>query len=161
MAQLNDYLQKNRWNVVHVESETVDTGKRKTLFGHPAKHLSTTTRRSPDEHNAGGEETIDGSYIDHEGPDNNCAPDYVRSEPYYVVGTALVMPPQIAQFHHDGPVPTGLAVKMTRIRRLGGSPGGEDRILKIEETVEDLSDLPTSPSLFDIRTRICSETVKS
>ncbi|MGA7687555.1 MAG: hypothetical protein WCC32_14855 [Terriglobales bacterium] len=150
IAQLDDYLQKNPHDAVQIESKTIETGERKMFFNHSAKHFITTTRRSPDEKDAGGEETIDGWYIEHEAPDNNCAPDFVRSEPYYVVGTALVMPPQIAQFHHTGPVPSGLAVKLTVIHKIKGSKGTPDRILTTEETVEELSDSPLNPSLFEL-----------
>lgn len=81
MAQLDDHLKKNPHDAVQIESKTIDTGERKMFFGHSAKHLITTTRRSPDEKDAGGEETIDGWYIKHEVPDNNCAPDFVRASP--------------------------------------------------------------------------------
>jgi hypothetical protein len=150
IAELDDYSKKNHLNVVQIQSKTVDTGERKNFFGHSAKHFITTTKRPADEKNAGGEETTDGWYIEHERPDHQCAPDFVRSEPYYVVGTALVMFPQVAQFDHTGPVPTGLAVKVTHTEKLSGTKGVADRIVTIEETVEELSDAPLSPSLFDL-----------
>jgi hypothetical protein len=150
MSQLDDFRQKNPQDVVQIESKTIDTGQRKTFFGYPAKHFITTTRRSADQKSAGGEETIDGWYIDHETPDNNCAPDFVRTEPSYVVGTALVMFPQIAHVNHTGPVPTGLAVKLTLTHKVAGSKGSADRIMRTEETVEELSDSPLSPSLFGL-----------
>jgi hypothetical protein len=150
IAELDDYLQKNLQDVIEIGSKTLDTGERKMFFGYSAKHFITTTARSPDKNNAGGEETIDGWYIDHEVPDNNCAPDYVRTEPYYVVGTALVSLPQIARIHHVGPVPSGLAVKTTHILKTPGSKNSPERIFTIEETVDDLSDSPLSPSLFEL-----------
>ncbi len=150
MSQLDDYRQQNPQDVIQIESKTIDTGERKTFFGHVAKHFITTTRRSADQKSAAGEETIDGWYIDHETTDNNCAPDFVRTEPFYVVGTALVIFPQIAHFNHTGPVPTGLAVKLTLTHKAAGSKGSPDRIMRIEETVEELSDSPLSPSLFDL-----------
>lgn len=152
MSQLDDYRQKNPQDVIPLESKTIDTGERKTFFGHLAKHFITTVRRPASQKNAGGEETIDGWYIDHEAADNNCAPDYVRTEPFYVIGTALVVYPQIAHFNHTGPVPSGLAVKLTRTHKVAGSKGTADRIIRIEETVEELSDSPLSPSLFDLPT---------
>ena len=151
ITQLQDYLQKNPEHAVPVESHTVDTGERRTFFGHPAKHLVTTNRRGPDKSSSGGEEILDGWYIDHEGPDNDCAPDYVHSEPYYAIGTTLVTYPDVAQFHHTGPLPTGLAVKLTYTFKLApakdGSPG---RTMTDERTVEDLSDSPLRPSLFEL-----------
>jgi hypothetical protein len=149
-SQLDEYRKKNPRDVVEIESKTVDTGERKTFFGHSAKHLITTVRRPLDNNNPGGEETVDGWYIEHEMPDNNCAPDYVHTEPFYVFGAALVLPPQIAHFNHTGPVPTGLAVKLTVTNKIAGSNGKADTITRIEETVEELSDSPLSPSLFQL-----------
>jgi len=42
-AQRGEYLRKTGKTAVQVESKTVDTGERKVLFGHPARHLITTT----------------------------------------------------------------------------------------------------------------------
>lgn len=149
-AQRNEYLQKAGKTAIQVESTTVDTGERKVFFGYPAKHLITTTRRR-DSKGSGAEEIIDGWYIDHETADHNCAPDFARSEPFYVVGTALVDYPDVAQIHHAGPLPTGLAVKL---RFTGKHAAIRDatqvRTITIEDTVEELSDSPLSPSLFDL-----------
>jgi len=150
MAELEGYLQKNSQDAVQIESTTVDTGERQMFFGRSAKHFITTTRRPPDKNNPGGEETIDAWYIDHEPPDKNCAPEYVRTEPYYVIGTALVLYPQLARFHHTGPVPAGLKVKVIYIHRVTGTKNSPDRILTLEETVEELSDSPLNPSLFEL-----------
>src|SRR5579871_3387317 len=89
IKDLDSYREKNVRDVVQIESKTVDTGERKTFFGRSAKHLITTTVRSADEKSAGGEETIDGWHIEHEASDEKCAPDFVRTEPFYVIGTAL------------------------------------------------------------------------
>ena len=150
IAELDDYSKKNHMNVVQIQSKTVDTGERKNFFGHSAKHFVTTTKRPADAKNAGGEETTDGWYIEHEAPDHNCAPDFVRTERYYVVGTALVEFPQVARFNHTGPVPIGLAVRVTHTEKLAGTNGIADRIVTIEETVEELSDAPLNPSLFEL-----------
>jgi hypothetical protein len=149
-AQRGKYLQKTGKTAVQVDSKTVDTGERKVFFGHSAKHLITTTKRA-DAKNRGGEEIVDGWYIDHQVPDRNCAPDFVRSEPYYVIGSALVDYPDVAQFHHTGPLPTGLAVKSRFTSKLASSKDGTPgRVITIEKTVEDLSDAPLSPSLFQL-----------
>jgi hypothetical protein len=151
MSQLQEYLEKNPQNRVKVESQTVDTGERKKFFGYPARHLITTTTRPRDKKNSGGEETIDGWYIDHEGLDNDCAPDYVHIEPFYVLGTGLVMYPEIPQFHHTGPIPGGLAVKLThRTKSAGAKNGTSDRVVTLERTVEEISDSPINSSIFDL-----------
>ncbi len=150
-AQRGEYLQKTSKTAVQVESKTVDTGERKVFFGHPARHLITTTKRADANNDSGGEETLDGWYIDHELPDRSCAPDFVRTEPYYVTGTALVDYPDIAQIHHTGPLPTGLAVKLKVISKLAATKKGTaSRTIAIEKTIEELSDSPLSPSLFQL-----------
>jgi len=149
-TQIEEYLKKNPQNAVDIESTTVDTGEQKMFFGHPAKHFITTSRRVLDKNNAGGEETVDAWYIDHELPDNNCAPEYVRTEPWYVFGTALVMYPQVAQLHHTGPTPMGLPVKRTATHKILGTNGAPDRIITTIEIIEEISDSPLSPSLFEL-----------
>lgn len=150
-AQRNEYLQKAGKAAVQVESKTVDTGERKLLFGHPARHLITTTKRADANNHTGGEEILDAWYIDHELPDRNCAPDFVRSEPYYVIGTTLVDYPDVAQFHHTGPLPTGLPVISKFTGKLAATKDGiSSRTITIEKTVEELSDSPLSPSLFQL-----------
>lgn len=148
-AQFDEYLRKNPSSAVHIESETVDTGERKTFFGYPAKHLVTTIKRAGNTHNSGGEEKIDGWYIEHERPDNHCAPAYTQSNFLYLLGTVLVTFPEVPEFRHVGPVADGLAVKRTRTVKFAPTkdrPSG--RIVISQEAVEELSDAPLSPSLF-------------
>jgi hypothetical protein len=149
-SQRVEYLQKMGKTAVQVESKTVDTGERKIFFGHVAKHLITTTERA-DGNSFGGEDLVDGWYIDHELPDRYCAPDFVREEPYYVIGTTFVEYPEVAQFHHIGPLPTGLPVRIRVTSKRAATKGGTVvRTITIEKTVEELSDLPLSPSLFQL-----------
>ena len=99
-AQIEEYINKNPENAVDIESTTVDTEEQKTFFGHPAKHFITTTKRASDKNDTGRKETVEGWYIDQELPDDHCDPEYVRTEPYYAIGTALVTPPQLPRLHH-------------------------------------------------------------
>jgi hypothetical protein len=147
-AQRGEYLRKTGRSAVQVESKTVDIGERKMFFGLSAKHLITTTKRVATDAST-GEEIFDGWYIDHELPDRNCAPDFVRNEAYFVIGTALVDYPDLSQFHHSGPLPTGFPVKLKLTSKRTGK-NGVSRTITIEETVEDISDSTLSPSLFDL-----------
>ena len=153
-SQLDEYRERNPQDAIEIQSTTIETSERKTFFGHPARHFITTTRRAAENSKEGGEETVDGWYIEHETPDNNCTPDYVHTDPFYVIGTALVMWPQIAHFNHTGPVPTGLAVQLTLTHKTLGSSGTTARVIRTEETVEELSDSPLSPSLFELPSRL-------
>ena len=148
--ELDEYRKKNPRDVIEIQSTTVETGERKTFFGYPAKHFITTTIRVGQNSKSGGEEIFDGWYIEHETPDNNCAPDYVRTDPFYAIGTALVMWPEVAHFNLTGPVPIGLAVQLTVTHKASDSGGTTIRIIRMEETVEELSDSPFSPSLFEL-----------
>ena len=145
-AQIHEYLQKGLVKSVQIESHTVDTGEWKVLFGQPAKHLITTIKRTPDKSKHGGEETIDCWYIDHEAADNHCAPDFTRTDALYVLGTTLTQYPEIPQFHHTGPLATGLAVRLTRTHKENKS----GRTITLEETVEDLSSAPLDPLPFEL-----------
>jgi hypothetical protein len=155
-ADVREYLQKNPDNPYHigfvqVDSRTVDTGERKTFFGYEAKHLITTTKRASVAGRMGGEETIDGWYIDHEQADNNCAPDSVRADPDYVIPTLLRGPMEVPEIHHSGPLPVGVAVKETHTAHFDAVKGGEAaKTVVFEKTVEELSGSPLKPSTFEL-----------
>ncbi len=153
--KLDEYRQKYHAKVVQIDSNTVETGERRTFLGYPARHFITTTRRL-DDGKAGGEEISDAWYIDHERADENCAPDFVRTQPMYTVGTALTKPgtgltdpPEFPDFHHTGPLPAGLAVKKTLTQKTTDA-NGKKRVITVEETVEELSDSPLNPSIFEV-----------
>lgn len=149
-AVWEEYMNKNPQNAVDIESRTVDTGEQQMFFGYPAKHFTTTNKRAPGKNDPGGEEIVDAWYIDHELPDDHCDPKYVRTEPYYAVGTGLVMFPQVARLHHTGPVPMGLAVKTIATYKILGTNGAPEETITSIETIEEISDFPLSPSLFEL-----------
>jgi hypothetical protein len=149
ISALDDYIKKNPQYAVDIESNTIDTEERKMFFSHLAKHFVTTTTRSGDKQGKEGKEIIDAWYIDHDSADNRCAPDFVHTEPYYAFGTTLVLYPQIARFHHTGPIPTGLRVKLNAIQQLPGEKG-KTRKIALQETVEELIDKDLSSSLFEL-----------
>jgi len=153
-ADLREYLQKNPDNPYHialvpVESRTADTGERKKFFGFEAKHLITTNRAASG-NSSDGEEIIDGWYIDHDEADNNCAPDSARAELSHVIPTLLRGPMEIPEFHHTGPLPTGLVVKETHTVHFTAKGGAAARVITAEDSVEELSDSPLMPSVFEL-----------
>jgi hypothetical protein len=81
-------------------------------------------------------------------------PDYVHTDPFYAIGNALVTPPQVAHFKHTGPLPTGMAVQRIVTHKTPGSSGTAARVFRMEETVEELSDSPLSPSLFELPSNV-------
>ena len=78
---------------VRIEIKTVDTGERKQMFGHMARHVITTENRTPLEgsHAQTQESTRDGWYIDLE-QHISCDPEYTRKGITYSYGVVLVAP---------------------------------------------------------------------
>jgi hypothetical protein len=149
-AQIREYLAAHQQDVVQIESKTVDTGERKTFFGMSAKHLVTTIQRPPSKTSGGGTDIIDGWYVDHETNDSNCVPASASSDAFYLLQTPLVTYPEFPQFHHSGPLPIGLAVKLTRTIQFAGKDGTADSMLKSDTTIETLSDSPLEGSRFQL-----------
>ena len=136
---LAEYRKKNPNKFAPVESITIETDERKPFFGQNARHFKTKIK------NENGEEILDGWYIDHESVDMDCSPDYVHKNPMYIFGTMLVQWPAFPEFQHSGPLPSGLAVRLTRTYREHGG-----RITTSETTVESISDSALDPSLFRV-----------
>ena len=63
--QLRDYIDKHPADAVRIESRTVDTGEKRAILGLTAKRFITTIERST-QNGVGGNETIDGWYVEHE-----------------------------------------------------------------------------------------------
>jgi hypothetical protein len=76
---------------IRIEIKTVDTGERKQLFGHTARHVITTRKEIPLEgsHSLPQESTRDGWYIDLERR-ISCDPDYLRNASTQSYGFALL-----------------------------------------------------------------------
>ncbi len=82
---------------VHIEVKTVDTGERKQMFGHTARHVITTEKRTPLEgsHAQPEESTRDGWYIDLE-QRISCDPEYMRMSSTHSYAVLLVAPARIS-----------------------------------------------------------------
>jgi hypothetical protein len=100
--QLREYIEKHPADAVRIDSRTVYTGEKKTIFGLIAKHFITTVER-PTKNGIGGSETVDGWYVEHE--QLEC--QNVVALPPELSGAILVNYPELADTHHVGPIPTG------------------------------------------------------
>ncbi len=150
-AQFDEYVKAHPESAAPLESQTIDTGESKFFFGRSAKHLITTTKQPRSQKGDGGQEIIDGWYIDHDRPDNNCVPDYAADQLQYLVGTVLIDDyRKVPRFHHIGPLPTGLPVEHTRNITYAPSDNRRVRSVILEEKVEDLSDGLINPLIFEI-----------
>ena len=78
---------------VRIKVNTVDTGERKQMFGHMARHVITTEKRTPLEgsHAQPQESTRDGWYIDLE-QHISCEPEYMRKGNTHSYAFVLVAP---------------------------------------------------------------------
>ena len=78
---------------VRIEVKTVDTGERKQMFGHMARHVITTEKRTPlkGSHAQPQESTRDGWYIDLD-QQISCDPEYMRKGTTYSYGVVVVVP---------------------------------------------------------------------
>ncbi len=127
---------------MRVETETVDTGDRRDIFGRPARHVITTQRVTP----FGGPSprnsvsVMDGWYIDLD-TQLSCEPDSRGA-----AGHAILIahmhgdPPARPTFVHVGDPEYGYAVQR---RTTDG-----DSVMEMEVT--ELSTAPLDPSLFEV-----------
>ena len=144
--QLRDYIDKHPADAVRIESRTVDTGEKKTLFGLTAKHFVTTIER-PVKNGVSGSEKIDGWYVDHE--QLEC--EKAEALPVELRGLILADFPEIPDTHHTGPIPPGLPLQVTdTIKWRGGKHGASGETRKSEVIVESISDSPLDTKTFEI-----------
>lgn len=137
--EFNTYLKEHPVDAVRIESKTVDTGERQTIFGLQARHLITTNERQ-DTHER---ETIDGWYLDRDPIGTSCYRSEGPKAPYAAVGSTLVRFPKIADLQHTGPMPFGEAVKL----KITGKYA-DGKTVTGERTVEEFSEAPLADSLF-------------
>lgn len=78
---------------IRIDIKTVDTGERKQMFGHMARHVITTEKRTPLEgsHAQPQESTRDGWYIDLD-QQISCDPEYMRKGTTHRYAFVLVAP---------------------------------------------------------------------
>jgi hypothetical protein len=125
---------------IRVETETVDTGERKDIFGRPARHVITTQRRIPLAASPGEahQTVMDGWYID---LDTRLTCEAWAESGH---GVAFVYingdPPPIPVFENIGKPEHGYAVYLRTT--------DSDSVMEMEVT--ELSTDPLDPSLFEV-----------
>lgn len=144
--ELRDYISKHPANAVRIESRTVDTGERRVMLGLTAKHLVTTVERAT-LNGTGGTETIDAWYVEHQQVE--C--DTATALPEELSGALLLTYPELADVHHVGPFPMGLAVQVGyTIKWIGDKYGAGGKTMTGERVVESISSSPLDPKTFEI-----------
>jgi hypothetical protein len=138
---------------IRAELTTVDTGERKQMFGHTARHVISTMKQSyPDAPNTEPEEYVtDGWYIDLD-QGISCAPkrpEKIQSHGYGYMGAGgRWVPVHKTEYVEIGPREKGFALKEVQNRkvythvRLSGSA--------YELEVTELFEGPLDPALFEV-----------
>jgi len=140
---------------LRIEIATVDTGERKKMFGHMARHVITTTKQMPLEgsHTQAQQTVRDGWYIDVDRR-ISCDPKPSAGSAFVTVGTAFVggkgTMMERPEFVNIGTPETGFPVKEVRtttsettgVRRYSDSTN-ESEVVQFEEG-------PLDPALFEV-----------
>jgi hypothetical protein len=138
--------------------DSVDTGERKEMFGHTARHIVTHERRvaSPEscQHSMASE--TDGWYIDLDVPSNSChsTPKTIprkSSTAVSVLESSSCL--QKLEVHRTGVTETGFPVKLTTTTHTSlAQPDGSQKEYTntFASEVTELSEAPLDPALFEV-----------
>jgi hypothetical protein len=141
-----------------VETETTDTGERRDIFGHPARHVIVTRRIIPLAGAKGGPSTTvsDGWYIDLD-TRISCDPWWrsVRSGHAFVTGHIKGEQPDVPAFNDVGDPERGFLLRgkstsSDTARLQDGSM--TERVSTSESEVTELSTATLDPALFEVPT---------
>ena len=135
--------------------DSADTGERKEMFGHTARHIVTHERRvaSPESCQQNMSSETDGWYIDLDVPANSCysAPHKTVSSVGFLASTSCLQ--QKLQVHRTGAAETGFPLKLTTTTHTSFvQPDGsqKDYSSTFASEVTELSDAPLDPALFEV-----------
>lgn len=148
--------------MVRIEVKTADSGERKQMFGHMARHVITTEKRTPLEksHAQPQESTRDGWYIDLD-QQISCDPEYMRKGNTHSYAFVLVAPAgnsgnQIIdkpEFVSTGKPETGFALEEVIVSDDAyTSADGTTKHVKsrTERRVTELYEGPLDASVFEV-----------
>jgi len=139
---------------VRVEIKTTDTGERKEIFGRTARHVITTTTRTPlaASHSEPQESVTDGWYIDlnHR---LSCDPQPVEGAHGYIYGYVSAgngrQPMEKPEFVTIGERETGFPMELTMTSK-PTTPLRDSTISNFETRVTRFEEGPLDPALFEI-----------
>lgn len=147
---------------VRIEIKTVDTGERKQMFGHMARHVITTEKRTPlqGSHAQPQESTRDGWYIDLD-QHIACDPEYMRKGNAHSYGFVLVTPARTSanqiidkpEFVSIGKPETGFALEEFIVSddAYTSADGTTNHVKsRTERRVTELYEGPLDASLFEV-----------
>jgi len=141
---------------LRIEVNTTDTGERKEMFGHIARHVLTTSKRTPLEGSSSDpQETVtDAWYIDLS-QRLSCDPDWSERKfaHAYSLFTNGKQPRKKVEFISTGEAQTGFALQSVTSSKIAhAKPDGTRRQMdsKTELLVTQLEEGPLDPALFEI-----------
>lgn len=140
---------------VEIFIDSVDTGERKEMFGHPARHIITHERRvaSPDNCQHSMSSEMDGWYIDLDVPSGSCYATPHRTSGAVLFAASSSYLQQKLEVHRTGVTETGFPVKLTTTTHTSlVQPGGSQKeyASTFESEVTELSEAPLDPALFEV-----------
>jgi hypothetical protein len=133
--------------------DVVDTGERKQMFGHTARHIVTHERRvaTPGSCNQSSQTEIDGWYADLKIPAHACTAPQRSTSAVSVLTSANCLGK--LDVHRTGPSDLGYPLKLKRTMRTTYKlPDGMEKefVHTSEIEVTELSDLPLDAALFEV-----------
>jgi hypothetical protein len=139
---------------LRIEVTTVDTGERKDFFGHPARHVITTTKETPleESHSEARESVTDGWYIDLD-TRISCDLRWSRNKNGFARITSGNAPLERIEFLQSGDAETGLPVESKVTSKSGlALPDGTKREItsKISMSIVEFVEGPLDPGLFEV-----------
>jgi hypothetical protein len=139
---------------IRVEVKTTDTGERKEIFGHIARHVITTRTQTPlqGSHTEPQESVTDGWYIDFD-QQLSCDPKWPQGRQGYTFGYLSAgngkQPMEKPEFVRIGEPETGFALS-SRTTFKSPSPPPDGAISNSEMRVTQFEEGPLDPALFEI-----------
>jgi hypothetical protein len=143
------------WGSVEIFIDAVDTGERKEIFGHTARHVITRERRvvSPGNCQQNLTSETDGWYIDLEVPSPSCYVAPKHTTAVAVLASSPSCAQQRFEVHRSGVSETGFPVSLTTTTHTSlQQPDGSTKEYSNSTTSEvvELSEAPLDPALFEV-----------
>jgi hypothetical protein len=140
---------------VEIIIDSVDTGERKEMFGHTARHIVTHERRvvSPESCQQNTSSETDGWYIDLDVPSGSCYAVPHRTSAAVLFAASSSCLQKKLEIHRTGVSEPGFPVKLTTTSHtsLAQSDGSQKEYTStFESEVTELSEAPLDPALFEV-----------
>jgi hypothetical protein len=139
---------------LRIETTTVDTGERKEMFGHTARHVITTRKETPlaGSHSTPRENIADGWYIDLD-MELSCDRKFPPGAQYGYLALVGNSPPENPEFVSVGKLERGFGLQeIWTMNQSQPQPDGTTKMTssRTERIIKELLEGPLDPALFEI-----------